>query len=78
MQAHHVFPQKFISQFSKIGININNPLYGAWVGSTHQSWSDAYNKAWEAFFNSVQNPTAQHVFNKATELAKQYGFKLNF
>jgi RHS repeat-associated protein len=78
MQAHHVFPQKFINSFSKLGINIHNPLYGSWVESNHQKWSAAYNKAWETFFNTVKNPTAQQVFDKLAELAKQFGFTLNF
>ena len=78
MQAHHVFPVKFADVFSKAGININNPLYGSWVNSSHQFWSSAYNKAWEEFFNAVQNPTAQQIFEKAAELAKKFGFELNF
>ncbi len=78
MQAHHIFPQKFINEFARVGININNPLFGSWVGSNHQSWSVAYNNAWQAFFKVYNNPTTQQIFNKVAELAKQYGFKLNF
>ena len=78
MQAHHVLPQKFIEAFSKAGINIHNPLFGSWVDSTHQSWSSEYNQAWEAFFQVVQNPTAKQIFEKAAELAKQYGFEIYF
>ncbi|MCC7572639.1 MAG: hypothetical protein KO464_04525 [Candidatus Methanofastidiosum sp.] len=75
---HHVLPQSFESQFLKVGININNPTYGAWVNSTHQNWSAAYNKAWQTFFNTVNNPTSKQVLEKATEIAEQYGFKVNF
>ena len=78
MQAHHVFPQKFESFFAESGININNPLFGAWVDASHQSWSAAYNRAWETFFKTVKSPTVQQIFDKAVELAEEYGFKLNF
>ena len=78
MQAHHIFPQKFINYFLKAGINIHNPLYRSWVDSTHQSWSKAYNAAWAAFFNAVKNPTVQQIFNKVAELAEQFGFTLNW
>jgi hypothetical protein len=46
------------SSFSKAGLNINDPIFGSWVNSNYQSWSNAYNKAWEVFFNTVKNPTA--------------------
>ena len=78
LQAHHVLPQKFEAFFNRAGININAPMFGSWVGSDHQSWSAAYNKAWEVFFNTVSNPTAKQISQKATELAKQYGFTVNF
>jgi len=78
-QAHHILPVKFEIEFLKAGINIHNPLYGAWVDpNSHQKWSSAYNKAWEIFFKSIHNPTPQQIFNKAIDLAKQYGYKLNF
>ena len=78
MEAHHVLPQKFINQFSRAGIDIHNPIYGSWVGSSHQSWSYAYNQAWDAFFKAISNPTAKQILQKATELSKQYGFTVNF
>ena len=78
LQAHHVLPQKFEGYFSKLGLDIHNPIFGAWVDSTHQSWSAEYNRAWELFFATTHNPTVQQVLNKAVELAKKYGFKLNF
>jgi RHS repeat-associated protein len=78
MEAHHVLPQKFISKFSRAGIDIHNPIYGSWVGSSHQTWSYSYNQAWDAFFKAVSTPTAKQILQKATELSKQYGFLINF
>ena len=62
--------------FSKVGINIHNPLFGSWVDRAHQSWSRAYNDAWELFI--ATKPTVQQIFEKAVELAKQFGFEVHF
>ena len=79
-EAHHVFPVKFIENFKAIGINIHNPLFGAWVNPTaHHSWSYAYNEAWfNFFFNSTSAPTFEGAIQLAIELAKQYGYSLLF
>ena len=42
LQAHHVLPQQFADKFSRVGLNINDPRFGAWVGPDHQRWSWAY------------------------------------
>jgi RHS repeat-associated protein len=80
MQAHHVFPQaqQFSVYFERAGINVNNPAFGSWVNSSHQSWSAAYNKAWDAFFSANPGATVQQIFQKATELANEFGFTINF
>ena len=57
MQAHHVFPQRFVNDFKDIGIEIHNPINGTWVDASHQSWSAAYNQAWANFFSANTNPT---------------------
>ena len=59
-EAHHVFPQKFESQFSEAGINIHDPRNIAFLDkAVHQSGSYAYNKAWQAFF--ADNPGASYM-----------------
>ena len=78
LQAHHVLPQVLENKFDAIGIRIHDPIYGSWVDASHQSWSAAYNRAWYAFFQTVQNPTVQQVLDKARELAKEYGFTIYF
>ena len=79
MQAHHVFPQKFETEFQRAGIMIHDPKYGSWVETLdHQKWSNAYNKSWEEFFKSTVTPTEQQIYQKARDLAKQYNFTLNF
>ena len=72
------YPLRHPEVFEKLGINIHNPLFGAWVDSTHQNWSKAYNQAWEAFFKAVENPTVKQIFEKAAELAEQFGFNIHF
>lgn len=78
MQAHHVFPVRFVKQFASLGINIHDPTYGAWVDASHQSWSAAYNNAWADFFATYSNPTYSQVTATARILARQFGFELNF
>ena len=48
--AHHVFPQEFIAHFNAAGINIHNPIYGAWWdAATHLSNSARYADEWREF-----------------------------
>lgn len=74
-QAHHTLPQQFTSEFSNLGIDVNDPQWGAWVdGGTHQKWSYENNKAWEIWFRDFQNPTLSDVKQFATDLATNYGY----
>ena len=75
-QAHHIFPQKFETIFNKAGIDINDPQFGAWVETkAHQHSSYEYNAKWEAFLKD--EPGKEQIIDKAKELAKEYGYKLN-
>jgi len=77
MDAHHVFPNKFIDEFKEIGININDPHLGAWWDAAdHRRKAYEYNKVWEEFFKGQGN--AEQAFDKARELAGKYDFSLNF
>ena len=78
MQAHHVFPQRFVNDFKDIGIEIHNPINGTWVDASHQNWSAAYNQAWANFFSANTNPTYSQAIAYARVLAREYGFTLNF
>ena len=85
MRAHHVLPNYFISQFSKIfdgtRLSIHHPIFGAWVDiATHQSyqWHSKYNQAWQMFFDTIKNPTIEQTLQFAMELAYNFGFKLNW
>lgn len=49
-----------------------------WVNSSHQSWSNEYNKAWQSFFETNNNPTFEQVKRFASDLANKYGFTINF
>ena len=73
-----MLPQKFIDQFSALGINIHDPIFGAWVDSTHQSWSLAYNNAWTEFFRQNATPTIEQILDKAAQLAQEFGFSIQF
>ena len=79
MDAHHVFPQRFESQFQQAGINIHRPQHGSLVPqAAHRSWSHAYNVRWKNFFRSTPNPTQQQIFNFGRQLAGEFGFHIFF
>ncbi len=60
-QAHHDLPWKWKDWFWENGFNVNDPAYGRWVGQGHQSWSGAFNDAWEEFIGS--NPTRDQIID---------------
>lgn len=75
-QAHHVLPQALKGKFDPLGIDINDPKWGAWVkAGEHQSWSRAYNDEWVTWFDQMgENITINDVELKASALANIYGF----
>ena len=76
-QAHHIFPKKFEKYFNQVGINIHDSKYGAWWETkTHGKKSYEYNQEWMKILRG--KPTIDDIMNKARELAKEYGYKLNF
>ncbi len=53
-QAHHIFPQKFANQWSRLNFNNCDPKYGTWVETPyHQSISTKYNNAWTDFLDHM-------------------------
>ena len=77
-QAHHVFPQKFAYAFARLGINIDDPAFGAWWNTAeHASNSGAYNAAWAEFF-AAGDRTAAEAMQFGRDLAFQYGFTVHF
>ena len=78
-EAHHVLPQKFSKWFADRGINIHDPRFGSWVDkASHNKWSYEYNKKWEDFRNKNYYASPDEIVNFAKELAKKYGFDVNF
>jgi hypothetical protein len=68
-QAHHVFPQKFVDQFSKVGININNPTFGTWLeASSHLKSANAYNAKWIEFFMKYPGATQPQILNQGRSM----------
>ena len=79
LDAHHVFPQKFRDEFTKIVGNnwIDNPYYGSWWElHDHRKHAKAYNKLWEKFLKT--NPTFDDILDYGIELSNKFGFKVNF
>jgi len=75
--AHHVFPVALQPSFQRAGIDIHDPIYGAWwQWRTHRGGGTAYNKSWETFFTS--NPTREQILQKGRELANELGFQVNY
>lgn len=73
--AHHILPKKFKDRFDDVGLNINDPQYGAWLESHHHlSKAREYNAEWEAFFKDNPNYTSEQVLEEAKLLMlKIYG-----
>lgn len=79
MEAHHVLPQKFSKWFADKGLNIHDPRFCSWVDkASHNKWSYEYNKKWEDFRNKNYYASPDEIVNFAKELAKKYGFDVNF
>ncbi len=80
MEAHHVFPQKYKSYFTKVGIPIDQPQFGAWVDAeAHRRFSYEYNQYWDNFLNRLgPNPTKEECMNYGRELSRRYGYKIYF
>jgi hypothetical protein len=72
-----VFPQANADKFEKVGINVHDPRFGAWWGrSSHLKKSYEYNQRWERFLADA--PTRELVLQVGRELAKDYGFQINY
>lgn len=83
IEAHHVLPDEFVDEFSKMGINIHDPKFGSWVEQrAHRSWSYEYNRLWERFFQRFKEqgvePTNRQMLEFAQQLAERYGFDVYF
>ena len=77
MDAHHVFPKKFVDKFEGAGINIHDPRYGAWwESSSHQASAFGYNKSWEDFL--IKSPNAAKILEYGRKLMAKHGIKINF
>lgn len=79
--AHHVFPQKFVDEFSKIGVKYDNAKFGSWVDEgIHRGFSHEYNLDWDTFLHSVDGklPTKSQTMKFGRMLAKKYGFDILF
>jgi hypothetical protein len=79
-QAHHDLPWKFREWFAGEGrgLNVNDTQFGRWVeGGVHQSWSRAYNNAWETFIQGNQSAGRSQVLQFLTQLLKSGMFPSN-
>jgi hypothetical protein len=73
--AHHFFPKKFRDRFHRIGIDVDNPFYGAWwERSSHRQSAREYNDIWEEF--SGTNPDFRECLEFAEELENDFPFTL--
>jgi RHS repeat-associated protein len=75
-EAHHVLPEKFRELFAKLGVNVDDPKWGACVEGSgpHQSWSTSYNKEWDNWLKVNINPSISQIEAKAIDLANSYGY----
>lgn len=76
--GHHNFPVKNAPDFRRVGIDTTNPVWGSWVEeSHHQSFSKAYEQAWDQFWLN-KNRSPQEVFDFARGLARTNNYKIGF
>ena len=76
LQAHHIFPQTFIDEFSEYDKNVHDPHFGTRVDSTHQDWSYEYQERWRDFLD--KDPSRKEIFDFVRELAEEYDFETHF
>ncbi|HLL06318.1 MAG TPA: hypothetical protein VK539_37445 [Myxococcaceae bacterium] len=75
--AHHVFPKALAEEFQQLGININDPRFGAWWNkSSHLKMAYEYTLQWREALSL--HPTREQVFQRGRELANKYGFQVNY
>lgn len=67
---HHLLPQAWEAQFSRLGINIHDPKYGLVLDALdHRTGETAlhrsgWNRDWDDFFGKNSNPTKKQVIAK--------------
>jgi hypothetical protein len=72
-----VFPQKFADKFTKAGINIHDPRFGAWWETkAHQQAGLAYNNAWRDFLGPERS--AEEIMGFGREISARYGLRVGF
>ncbi|MXZ20091.1 MAG: DUF2380 domain-containing protein [Caldilineaceae bacterium SB0661_bin_32] len=78
LEAHHLFPQKFEQKFRSAGVEtIHDPRLLVWVDEVeHKSWSNAYNEAWQTFFNEHPNATVEEILEEGKMLADEFGYQV--
>jgi hypothetical protein len=79
-QAHHIFPVAFESTFRRrYGINIHDPIYGAWWRQPdHAINAYAYNRDWQRFLGASPRPSFTEVLDHGCELADKHHLSVRF
>lgn len=77
--AHHIFAQKFESEFAQRGINIHEPRFGVWwEAKPHLKYAAEYNKEWAKFFRDYPNATKEQIFQFGKSIMARYGFIISW
>jgi RHS repeat-associated protein len=76
--AHHMLPKKFAEQFQKIGINVHDPRWGAWVETARHTGKggihpQGYNDWWAEWLGARDVFTVEDVVAFAEQLALEKG-----
>ena len=81
-EAHHMLPKKFEEFFTKVGLDINNPMFGKWLKKIdHSKGSYRYNQRWEAYTEECRKngiePTKEQVIDKMSQfMYEEYGIQI--
>jgi hypothetical protein len=78
-QAHHVLIQARREFFERLGINIDDPVWGSWWETAeHGPESLDYQNAWVEWIEDNPTATRGDVLDHAIEMAHEWGFDVNF
>jgi hypothetical protein len=75
--AHHIFPQEFADRFSKAGVNVHDPRFGAWwEAGGHLRNAGQYNAEWARFLREER--TADEIMSFGRQISARYGITARF
>lgn len=74
-----MFPQRYRKDFSRMGINVDPPVYGTWWSKPwHVRNATAYNNRWRTWFREHPHATSADALAFGRRLAREYKLTIYF